>query len=289
MNNTFNIKRFDLAFRKELIENMRRYTLLMITMLGLTTLVIILNKLNYCMNYINTNGDSYKDSTYLNLSLLIYLILAFFAFGIWFSSTFSTSMNSKLKRISYLVTPTSNLEKYFVHWIITTIGFIFTFFIAAWIGDIIGVSICSVVYPDVDIQFLDFSKLFAPLDLDHEKRAAFAIPHDYIPFVISAYFLLQSIFLLGSTFWEKMSFLKTFSSLAIIISVFFLTCRWMILLVYGGKINGYANVLNSYELGDSITEYQAILWVSAIMVIFALIFWILAYFRMKESEIIKRL
>ena len=278
MNNTFNIKRFGFTFRKDLIENGKQYVLLLLTMFGLMALVITFQTLNHYA--ISKNADNHLS---LNRILLIYLSFMFLGFGTWFASTFSSPMNHKLKRLSYLISPASNLEKYLVRWIITTIGFIFAFFATMWFADALRVAIGSVVYPDLDIRFIDITQLFAP-DGRNTGISYVVVPKEVFTILLSIYFLLQSIFLLGSTFWEKATFLKTFTAVAAIVAAFILICRWAILFFYGSLI-GFGKVLDSFQLDQTFSTEQVIIVISA----FTLTFWILAYFRMKESEIIKRL
>ena len=272
MNNIFNIKRFGLAFRKDILENWKRYTLLFLTLFGLMVVVTLYQTRDYCkFNSINGN------LLYLNESMLNFLSILFFAAGIWFASTFATPMNSKLKRLSYLVTPASNLEKYLTRWIITTIGFVVAFFVALWMADLLRVSICVIAYPDIEIKFIDIPKYIHDVA---EKSVFFGFLH--------LYFLLQSLFLLGATVWEKASFIKTFTAVAAFIGAFIVICRWTILLFYE-NIDGYGNVIQSFELSRTLSQEQALLLLDIIMAIFTLTFWILAFFRIRESEITKRI
>ena len=277
MNNTFNIKRFGLAFRKDLIENGKHYLLMFFTLLGIISIVII-----YVTWYNDKTNFNYRYP--LNRSLLIYLSWLFIAAGIWFASTFTNSMSSKLKRISYLVSPASNLEKYLIRWIITTVGFIVAFFVALWIADALRVAICSIKFPEADIKFLDISKL---VGLENEPvYREYVVPKSVFIIFLSLYFLFQSIFLLGSTFCEKLSFIKTFTVVAAIIVAYIFICRWTILLFYG-NLEGYGNVLSSFVTIRNMSE--SISFVVTVFAVFTVICWVLAFFRIKESEIINRL
>ena len=286
MNNTFNIKRFGLVFRKDLIENGKRYLLLFLTMLGLITLVITLVIPVLTFNYYDKNLSNQVNYMDHNRVLLTWLSFLFFGFGTWFASTFSTPMNSKLKRLSYLASPSSNLEKYFVRWSFTTIGFICAFFVASWVSDMIRVALYAVVFPTVDVHFLDLTKFVAPKEAPYSYE--YILPKDVFTIMTSIYFFTQSVFLLGSTFWDKASFIKTFTAVTIIITVYSFICRWVMLLCYG-SLDGYSNVLDSFALSERYSQEQAITIVVIVISVFTLTNWILAYFRLKESEIIKRL
>ena len=280
MNNTFNIKRFGLVFRKDFIENGKRYLLLFLTMLGIMAIIMTF------YSWKHYQLGSYGRYLFLNRILLEMLSFLFFGFGIWFASTFVSPMNNKLKRLSYLISPSSNLEKYLVRWIITTIGFIIAFFAAMWIADILRIAICSVKYPYADIKLLDITKLVAPKD--NNNWGEYVVPQNVFIIMISIYFLLQSVFLLGSTFWEKSTFIKTFSAVAVIVGAYLLICRWAILLFYG-NMERYGNVISSFKLDQYFSEDQMVIFTAAVFTVFSIIFWILSFFRMKESEIIKRI
>ena len=284
MNNIFNIKRFGLILRKDIMEGWKRYLLLFLTMIGITTIVITWQSLLHYNEIIRYPG---KTSN-LNTNILISLSVIFFASGLLFASTFMNPLNSKLKKISYLAIPSSNLEKYFSRWIIITIVYIILFFISIWIADAIRVAICSACYPDISVTFVDLSKLVFTTDSYNNNDYAF--PAEVFIVVTSLYFLLQSFFILGSTFWEKSSFIKTFTAGALIILSYILICRWAILLFYG-DFDRFFNVLSSFEsIGkEDISERLTTIILSSVISFFTLINWSLSYFRFRESEIIKRL
>jgi len=286
MNNTFDIKRFGLVLRKDFIENGKRYMLLFLTMFGLMALVITFQTWGYYSN--KTLVNTHADNHYIihNINLLVNLSFMFFASGIWFASTFSNPMNRKLKRLSYLISPSSNFEKFLVRWMITTIGFIVAFFVAMWMADLIRVAICSVIFSDMDIHFLDITKLVALKD--HTYTSAYLGAKDEFMMMVSFYFFLQSIFLLGSTFWEKATFIKTFTAGTALLVTYILLCRWVILLCYG-SLRGYENVMGSFEFDNYFTENRILAFSIVFFAVCSVTCWILAFFRIKESEITKRL
>ena len=213
----------------------------------------------------------------------------FAAFGLLFASTFASPMNSKLKKISYLVSPSSNFEKYLTRWIITVAGYIIAFFVALWIADLIRVVICSARYPELNVSFMDFSKLIYQND-DWSYGRGNLFNKQLFMICTSIFFLLQSLLVLGSTFWEKSSFIKTFTACALIVLSFVFICRWTILLFYGG-FDEFGNAMNSFESiekNDPNGE-KALMIVSCIISVFTLTNWVIAFFRFRESEITKRI
>lgn len=283
MNNIFNIKRFGLVLRKDLMENWRRYALLFLTMLGIMALILIWQSLEH---YSSVARNSYHNPNH-NQVLLTTLSFIFVICGLLFASTFMNPMNNKIKRISWLVTPASNLEKYMSRWIIITVCYIILFFVAVCIVDSLRVGICSIRYPELDVNFLNWNELIKQnnnfiSDAVFDNRYLFAL-------AFCGYFFHQSIFVLGSTFWEKSSFIKTFTAIAVINYLFFQLCYLAIIIFYD-NIHEFGNVLDSFaslKKGD-INPERGITYISCILSTFTLINWTLSYFRLRESEIIKR-
>jgi len=284
MNNTFNIKRFGYVFRKDLMENWKRYILLFITMLGIMAIAFI------CFSLINYNimENSFSNHSGINSNMLIMTLLMFAGFGLLFASTLMNPMNNKIKRISYLINPASNLEKYLSRWIIMTIAYIIVFFIALYVVDILRVGITAAAYPDMDVKFLDLSKLIRENDEVGSRYYIFRNNY-YFFFALSIYFLMQSLFVLGSTFWEKTTFVKTFSVVTVLIIFFFLFCYFAIKLFYG-DFDDFGNVMNSFEFmyKRNFDENLVLKFTSCVISVFTLINWVFAFFRFRESEIIKR-
>ena len=281
MNNTFNIKRFGLVLRKDLIENRQRYTFLFLTMFGIMAVTSITTSWNFYLLELDKRGFSHD---YVNKELLKYIFSFFLAGGILFAPTFIAPMNSKLKRFSYLISPSSNFEKFFSRWLIVTIGYILSFFVALWIMDLLRVVILTARFPELDIQFLDLTKLYNPIKTD-DVSIEYMMPKIAFTTVIFIYFLLQSLFILGATFWEKSPLIKTFTVLLIIAFAYLTLSRWTILLFYGDYYI-FTHVLYKsifiHILGQGFVT-------NVILSVFTLTNWILAYFRVRESEIIKRL
>ena len=280
MNNIFNIKRFGLVFRKDILENRKRYMLLFLTILGIITLFITFESLDYYSNERN-NSD-------INFNLLKVISLLFGIFGMIFAATFMNPMNSKIKRMSYLINPSSNLEKFMTRWIIVTVGYIISFFIALWIADILRVGVCSARYPDIDVTFLDITKLMSSDETGVFFEYLFS--KGLFMTVTAMFFLFQSFFILGSTFWEKSTFVKTFSAGILISLSFALICRWTILIFYG-SFNEFVDVFVSVipSTNIDVNKESAAAITSLVISLFTLINWTLAYFRFRESEIIKRI
>ena len=96
--------------------------------------------------------------------------------------------------------------------------------------------------------------------------------------VIALYFFCQSSFVLGSTIWPKNAFLKTFVAGAIIFITYVLFILWM---------NDLFDI--GTTLDRSLDKERVWITLAIVFSICALFNWTLAYFRLKESEIINRM
>jgi hypothetical protein len=267
------------------MENWKRFALMFLTMLGIMAIILTFQSLDY-YDTVDSYGKSYEN---LNNKLLSALLAMFAAFGLLFASTFMNPMNSKTKRIAWLTCPSSTPEKYLTRWMIVTVGYIISFFIALWIVDAIRVGICSARYPKLTVEFLDLSKLVYPGGEFTSQQGYVFINRYLFAVVLNVYFLIQSLFVLGSTFWEKATFIKTFTAAAVIALAYILVCRQAILLSYGGEFDGFGNVLASFEGVFKNDEIKALIFATCVLSAFTLTNWTLAFFRIRESEIIKRL
>ena len=286
MNNILNIKRLGLVFRKDILEGWKRYMLLFLTMLGIITVMLTWNYWDHYRDIEIVGEHNVNPNT--NRVLLAYLSLMFGGFGLIFASTFASPMNSKLKKITYLLSPSSNFEKYFTRWVIVTVVYTISFFIAMWAADMIRVAICSVRFPDLNIMFVDLTKLVYMGNESGTGDCLLSI--DIFILLVNLYFLFQSLFILGATFWAKSAFVKTFTAVALIIILYVLICRWAILLFYG-DFDTFGNVLNSFEsiIKTNMNEKTTSIIASSVISFFTLANWTLAFFRFRESEITKRL
>lgn len=277
-NDTFSIKRLSMLVQKDVQENWKKYLMHIVTLFGVLVAVFV----------INTSDTIYLDGQ--NRDLIIMSIFTFFAMGTIFASNMMEPMNSKTKRISYLMNPSLASEKFLARWLMVTVVYIIIFLLVLVPADIARVFISSLRYPDATIRFIDFSKLVG--DGDHSSDHAF-YPIEVFGMVIATFFWLQSLFVLGSTFWQKNTFVKTFSIGLIIFVVFLFTCYKLIGFVFADGMNDffdamYSNI-NGTESGDTDKLKQIIITITITFSFLALGNWVLAFFRFKEAEIIKRL
>jgi hypothetical protein len=159
------------------------------------------------------------------------------------------------------------------------------FFAALWLADAVRVAICSFNYPGQSVHFLDLNKMIRP---DNSPSGnGYLLPSSLFYVFLSLYFLVQSIFVLGATFWEKASFVKTFSLGVILVIFFVLVCRWSILLIYK-DFSQFEMALDSFKMFEDYTVPQKSRLLTLLFSLITLLNWTLAFLRFRESEVIKR-
>jgi len=278
MNNTFNIKRFGLVMSKDFQESWKRYTMQFLAMFGI--IAIFLYFQSDSLYRANIHGGSME----VDYNLLTFIVFIFLGFGVVFASTLTEPMRSKIKRGAYLMNPSSNLEKYVSRWLIVTVGYIIAFFVALWLADLLRVAICSVRYTEIDVNLLDFGKL---IETKGDRGSYVFGSGNEFGFFVGLFFLLQSICVLGSTFWEKVSFVKTFATGTILVLLFLLLANWTISIFYT-DFEQFINVLDSFAKENQMSDTAFFTITTSVFSLLTLVFWIFAFFRFRESEIIKR-
>lgn len=271
-NNIFNFPRFFRLLKKDLLENWKRNLVFIIAGYGIMALVFTWNGYIHCL--------AGRDAAYTNINLLILVCVLFLVLGVLYSSTFMEPMNRKTKRLAYLMTPASSLEKYFSRWILVTLFYGIIFFLLVFLADATRVLVCSLRFPTADVQFINWNILIGPNDGILSNSYIFP---DSKNFMIGLFFFLfvQSVFILGSTIWEKNSFVKTFAAILILTIGYLLICYGVITLLFTDMSDFSHHFSRAFFLRE---ETQA----GVLLLLGALFNWVLAYFRLKESEVIKR-
>ncbi|NDV45904.1 hypothetical protein D0T49_02435 [Paludibacter sp. 221] len=280
MNNIFSIKRFWFVTKKNFLENWKQYSVQALTMFGIMFVI-----------FLSISFDHYKDLEQgyahdTEILLLAWSSILFLIFGIFTASTFMEPMRNKTKRIAYLINPSSNLEKFLSRWLIVSVGYVIMFFVCLWLADMLRVAILSIRFPQFDIPMLDFGRMMPTEGKNNISFVFFS--RSFFSMWVGVYTLTQSLFILGATFWEKATFVKTFSAGIIIWGALIMLCRWTIMAFYNGDFSQFGNVLDSFSM-NRIEESTGFTIITCILLFFTLANWTISFFRFRESEIIKRL
>lgn len=267
----FSLPRFMNLCRKEMVENWRSNVLRMVLMYGVMAVVMVWN------GYFEYRGTYSHERDPMWIFLLIAFIWGLWGFGCLSASFTMERMKTKTSRTSMLMVPATPFEKFFSRWFVFTVVYLVVFLISYKLADYTRLIIYSLAYPEKDF--------IAPVALSHlaGDKKYYTLCNTGLQFgaLMSGYFFVQSLFVLGSSIWPKNSFLKTFAAGTVIVMVYFLVGILMskILLENG-----------QYYPGGIFESKDTIWWIIIVAgIFFALVNWTLAYFRFKESEIINRM
>ena len=272
----FSLPRFMNLCRKEMVENWRSNVLRMVLMYGVMAVVMVWN--GY-FEYRYWHSGQIEDPAWT--FLLVVFIWSLWGFGCLSASFTMEKMKTKTSRTSMLMVPATPFEKFFSRWFVFTVVFLVIFLISYKLADYTRFIIYSLAYPEEK----DF---IIPVDLSHlvgERKTYYTLCRTGLQFgaLLSAYFFVQSLFVLGSSIWPKNSFLKTFASGTVIAIVYFL------LAVFMSKMFLENGNYYSENVFTGMSEDTAISIMIVVGIFFTLMNWTLAYFRFKESEIVNRM
>lgn len=272
----FSLPRFINLCRKEMVENWRSNVLRMVLMYGVMAVVMVWN--GY-FEYRYWHSGQIEDPAWT--FLLVVFIWSLWGFGCLSASFTMEKMKTKTSRTSMLMVPATPFEKFFSRWFVFTVVFLVIFLISYKLADYTRFIIYSLAYPEEK----DF---IIPVDLSHlvgERKTYYTLCRTGLQFgaLLSAYFFVQSLFVLGSSIWPKNSFLKTFASGTVIAIVYFL------LAVFMSKMFLENGNYYSENVFTGMSEDTAMSIMIVVGIFFTLMNWTLAYLRFKESEIVNRM
>ncbi len=259
MNQTFNLNRFAMLFKKHTMENYRMYLMSAAVLAGILLLF---------MGFVAYNNAGFLPENVQTSFFITFLLFA----GTIFTSMIFTEMGDKKKAIPALTLPASQFEKYLVGWIysfvVFQIVFVALFYLMAFIVIQVGHDVPGRENHLVNV----FSK-------DQKSYYAFII-----------YTLLHGIAFLGAIYFEKMHFIKM--AFAFLIGAFLLALLNMPIMnmMIDAKTVG-STIFSPVDISDGKTSWtirQTDLqdYTGAIVLeIIVVLLWISAFFRLKEKEV----
>ena len=267
----FSGNRFGYLFKKELMEDMKKNLMRCIVLFGI-----------FLVLFLFVGFNSYSTNPYFSRTydILWDFMTVFFMFGIFFgaclSATYITEkMKNKTGKISVMMLPATSFEKFSVRWLTYCIGFLLVYFLAFELA----VWIRVLVFPKETINSFPVWRVITTGEFRTDEIVS-SKQRQIVSIVIAVFWAMQSFFVLGSTLWQKNSFLKTAVAL-------FALCAGIGLLVYWSSRLFIPNDFYKAE-PESISEETALLMVSIFFYAIALFNTVLAYFRYKEMEVINR-
>ena len=258
MTNSFSFTRLWMLIKKQWFDNAKLYLLTTLALLGLMILVFIIF-------YIGSRPVYDEEATYVIFFVGLYLTGFVFASGIF------SALGDRPKGIYWMSVPATHLEKLVCAIIYATV--IFT------------VIYCVCFYSVQRVSFALF-------ETNPKFRVIYLKEWDF-PMKIAAYafFPLQALYLLGSVYFERFSFIKTTLAGLIIILLFAFYAghltKWIMpenasfFSVTSVRLYNEGQPDKIYQLSpfisDSIDFLFKYLWLPVL--------WTASYFRLKEKEI----
>lgn len=269
MNTTFSFSRLVQLVRKQWVENARIYLFSVIALIGILGLVIIF--------WLTISDKDFKEESIYN----IFIIGLYIAGGVFASMSFNM-LGEKEKGTYWLSLPASNLEKLlcsvFYNLIIFSLVYGACFFLLKTL---------TVTYIQNMVAIKPSIYYFRRVDWNDNSGFA-----DAIPFLIYAFFAVQAFYMLGSVYFYRYSYVFTtivgIALLGMFIWYEINLQRYMFpegfewsgnyiskTLRHGGEIN------MKYQLSGIPIKILSFL----VKFIWAPVFWIATWYRLKEKEI----
>jgi len=271
MNNTFNINRFGLLLRRQWLDFGKIY---LMSLVVLTAIIVGFYLFNF-PRFDNAHfGWDKNGHAQLGFRLPIFLMVGALFISIE-SSTYFSVLGQKPKAIMELMTPASVTEKFLCGVFFTAVISLVSYLLIFYTVDKIFVHYInniwenqkSINYNTDKLSPVFFSSIFDDLTSEKEYKFLFVSP-----------FLITSIFLLGSVYFNNFHYIKT----AVTITAF---CSFVIFLTFKigtwlatGKMHNYKSTRFD-EKDFAITTF---FWTTTIITI---IIWAITYFRLKEKEV----
>lgn len=272
----FSAPRFVNLCRKEMVESWKANLLRFVMMYGIMAIAFVWNGYFQYNNPERLLRRGVTQDPIWNFELIIFL-WAIIIMGMLSASFIMERMKTKTNRIAMLMVPATMFEKFLSRWLVFTFGFLIVFLIAFKLADWTRVAVYMISYPE--LKDLIASTPLSYLVGKEQYWTAFQSSGGFM-LGLSAYFFVQSLFVLGSSIWPKNSYVKTFSAIVVIAIIYIAIGATL------GKILFETRGVRG--VNQTVSDEAMVLWSTIIFFGMAIFNWVVAYFRFKESEIINR-
>ena len=257
MNKTFNAKRFGRLFIKHSTEHYKSYGMSLVAMIG----VMLLGG-----GFLVYMTGARMDKNDQEIMFMMILLLA----GTMFTSTIFADLGDKKKAIPWLLLPASHFEKFLVAWIYSLVVFIILYTLSFYLVALFVLSIKP---------------------LEGSPPEMFNISSYQALQIYMVYAFLHGVAICGAIYFDKLHFIKTAFVFFISLGILILMNKMLLGAMLGRKVeaappfgylrfaeNGHVNdiTLSYNQYGDN-TDY--------LVTGLAVLFWVAAYFRLKEKQV----
>lgn len=264
-NNVLDFRRLGYYFQYHMLASWKSYLLGALSLFGLLMLIPIFMLLT--------------DNHPRELSEVV----GFYYFGLFFGGLLFTSMAfndlaNKEKGVHFLMLPASHFEKFITIFLITSVGYLLIYHVAAYSALLLLHQVCIIRGQAgllMDWNFLD-------------KQEG----HIYIYF---AYLFLHAVILLGAISFARLAFIKTLVTTLLCLGGLYLLNTLFIWILFGSHTQTPFQNLPFVVVGAHggkfetdayvISEKMIHSYVFIAQYILAPVLWTIAYFRLKDKEI----
>lgn len=269
MNNTFNINRFGLLLKRQWLDFGRIYLISLVVVTG-----VIIGFYAFNIPYpTKPNNFDYDGNLDMRFRYPLFLMLGFLFISIVASSYFSL-LGQKSRAILELMTPASVFEKFLGGIFYTTILSFLSYLILFYITDLAFVKYINNHLVEFKVDGSDKSTISAVESIVSELVINITY-QSFLKSFLAIPFLITSIFLLGSVYFNRFQYIKTAVSVMLFTSVgVYIITKFSELLRKGllsnDRMDNKDNMLSTFLL---------------ITIALTLIVWVITYVRLKEKEV----
>ena len=211
MNKTFDLHRFGMVLRWDLLTNWKGY---FNRIAGLAIGIILLSismLYSFPHSYFIEEGDlgNYYECRMTGFLAAIYILLIFVS-----ASNIFGNMKTKLQRESFLMLPANNLEKYAARFLMMSVGSILMMLIATLVADFVQFILSFFMTPGYHASIIgsSLSQIYKIATIGGNNPISILAWHEKIDAALlgwSFLIMIYSFCLLGGTFFRKQPIILT--------------------------------------------------------------------------------
>jgi hypothetical protein len=264
-NQVFDLRRFTLLFGKQLTDNPRLYLLSPVVVAGT---FLFFWSFVLSLSYVS------------QVNHLVVFWSAYALLGSLYANSIFNSLRPKPAGLSYLMLPASTFEKFCVAWVYVYVIFTVVLLVVFYGVEIVMVSVVN-SRPDiekgVDFGIISPSQLFGGL-----KNDLFFLP-----------ILIQVMAFVGSVYFERATFAKTLTTIAVFVIVSLYLNGWMTDWVFGSGLVKNSSIWSysvmwaadtNLTMGVKLTDAQHT-FLRVYLTLMPFVLWAVVYFRLREKEL----
>lgn len=269
MNQFFSSKRFSLLVLKHWADNRKRYTLSVLAFIG-----ILLTWFGFTLltGFDEPMSEDLQQTTFF---------LMLFVIGTFYPSQYFRDLGSKARGSNFLLVPASSFEKVLCSILFTVVLFFIVFVAGFYLADVLMVSLSNSVNTSSPAKVINIF-----------TTSLFELSNNSSSSVLFVFFSIQSLFLLGSVYFPKYSFIKTVISGFVIYFILFafVYLLYSQLMPRGGYTSGFMTSFLVRIDGQSDQLIRLPVWVEHLLLYlvtyaFAPFLWLVTWHRLKEKQV----